>query len=187
MRAIKATYGKISFSFCSRMLLSTLFGIFLVSTRVWSDNLSGTCGCVVETVESFNAQRIPSRMTEMYCQTVGATCGARHYSKVGWILIWILSLQNCFLKCYQLTGRLDVGYTKTIEDKEMVVHRRNVTIGIGCVCKPLKIQRIQQSEHSTGPFAGYLNQHWKKELYRRRHFVVDFGSFLFYSSLLFIK
>ena len=144
------------------MLLSTLFGIFLVSTRVWSDNLSGTCGCVVETVESFNAQRIPSRMTEMYCQTVGATCGARHYSKVGWILIWILSLQNCFLKCYQLTGRLDVGYTKTIEDKEMVVHRRNVTIGIGCVCKPLKIQRIQQSEHSTGPFAGYLNQHWKK-------------------------
>merc|ERR1711860_193482 len=97
---------------------------------VWTENLSGSCGCTIETAESFNAQRIPSRMTEMYCQTVGATCGAKHYSK-----------------CYQLTGRLDVGYTKKVADKEMVVHRRNVTVGIGCVCKPLKIQRMQQSEH----------------------------------------
>ena len=41
-----------------------------------------------------------------------------------------------------MTGLLDVGYTEKFEDLEMVVFRRNITVGIGCLCKPLGIQRF---------------------------------------------
>ena len=45
-----------------------------------------------------------------------------------------------------MTGLLDVGYTEKIEDQEMVVFRRNLTVGIGCLCKPLGIQRVYDTE-----------------------------------------
>ena len=41
-----------------------------------------------------------------------------------------------------MTGLLDVGYTENFEDLEMVVFRRNITVGIGCLYKPLGIQRF---------------------------------------------
>ena len=33
------------------------------------------------------------------------------------------------------TGLLDVGYTRKIEDREIVVYRRNITVGVGCICR----------------------------------------------------
>ena len=46
-----------------------------------------------------------------------------------------------------MVGLLDVGYTQKFEDQEMVALRRNITVGIGCICKPsgLEIQRVQQT------------------------------------------
>ena len=44
-----------------------------------TENLSESCGCTIETVDSFNNQRIPSRVTELYCAQPGAPCVSDHY------------------------------------------------------------------------------------------------------------
>ena len=38
---------------------------------------------------------------------------------------------------------MDVGY---IDDTQKVVHRRNVTIRIGCTCKPVQLDLYRQAE-----------------------------------------
>ena len=53
-------------------------------------------------------------------------------------------------QCRQLTGLLDVGYTRMIEGVVTVVHRRNVTIKTGCFCMPVNMQRVQQIESNIG-------------------------------------
>ena len=51
-----------------------------------------------------------------------------------------------FLQCVQSTGVLEVGYIEKIEcdheTKDVVTFRRNLTIGIGCVCKPFGFQKL---------------------------------------------
>ena len=55
-------------------------------------------------------------------------------------------------KCRQLYGLLEVGYTiKTVEDLEVVVHKRNLTIGVGCICAPLVAQRFYQHDKLMKP------------------------------------
>ena len=64
-------------SFLPEMLASTLLLALVFSSTVLIDGLSGlseSCGCAIEEVESFNAGRIPSRITEIYCHQPGATC-----------------------------------------------------------------------------------------------------------------
>ena len=34
---------------------------------------------------------------------------------------------------------------KTIEDVDVVVHKRNLTIGTGCFCMPDRVSRMQQA------------------------------------------
>ena len=41
---------------------------------------------------------------------------------------------------------MDVGYTSKIGNQELVVYKRNLTVGIGCVCQPMEIKRVQQVE-----------------------------------------
>ena len=41
---------------------------------------------------------------------------------------------------------MDVGYVEEIDNKEVVVLRRNMSIAIGCDCKLDKIERMQQVE-----------------------------------------
>eukprot|EP00093_Oithona_nana_P011805 11805.XXX_519442_518723_1 [CDS] Oithona nana genome sequencing. len=77
----------------------------------------------------YNANRIPARITGIYClkhRIVGKAC-------------------NNSSKCFQLTAKMDVGYIETNEDNiEIVVKRRNVTIGLGCGCLPKKVRRFHQ-------------------------------------------
>ena len=54
---------------------------------------------------------------------------------------YVLLSRNLILQCHQLTGLLDVGYIEKIADQEMVVFRRNITVGIGCACEPVHISR----------------------------------------------
>ena len=54
--------------------------------------------------------------------------------------------KHFLLQCHQQTGLLDVGYTVKIDEEEMVVYRRNLTVGIGCSCKTRTVQRVVQPE-----------------------------------------
>ena len=56
----------------------TLLVIFLLNT-VLCENLSESCGCTIETVDSINNQRIPSRIREWYCYQPGAPCVSDHH------------------------------------------------------------------------------------------------------------
>ena len=47
-------------------------------------------------------------------------------------------------QCRQITTKMDVGYTRMIEEQEFVVNRRNYTINVGCACMPQKVRRYQQ-------------------------------------------
>eukprot|EP00093_Oithona_nana_P000103 00103.XXX_810_1264_1 [CDS] Oithona nana genome sequencing. len=117
------------------MLVNTLLVALLLATTssYMVDNQPGSsCGCAVERHFLFNEQRIPSMITEWNCQNVGASCGSAE--------AFIPS------KCRQLTGLLDVGYTSKIGNQELVVNKRNLTVGIGCVCQPMEIKRVQQIE-----------------------------------------
>ena len=48
-----------------------------------------------------------------------------------------------FLQCRQAMGPMEVGYVRSFEDKEMVVHKRNISIGMGCFCMADQVQRVQ--------------------------------------------
>merc|ERR1712062_368819 len=76
-----------------------------------------------------NTNRIPSRITGIYClskRIVGKTC-------------------NRYSKCVQLTAKMDVGYVETNEDNiEIITKRRNITIGLGCGCLPKRVRRYPQ-------------------------------------------
>ena len=79
--AIKKTGKPIPYSFNCKMFKGTGTILILVfsSYTVLCDNLSESCGCTIETVDSFNNQRIPSRITEWYCSQPGAPCVSDHY------------------------------------------------------------------------------------------------------------
>lgn len=47
------------------------------------------------------------------------------------------------MQCYQLIDRMDVAYT---DNTDTVIHRRNVTIRIGCTCKPVQLDLYRQAE-----------------------------------------
>ena len=47
-------------------------------------------------------------------------------------------------QCHQLTALMDVAYVGLIQQKPVILHRRNMTVGIGCGCKEMQIQRRQQ-------------------------------------------
>ena len=47
-------------------------------------------------------------------------------------------------QCHQLTALMDVAYIGLIQRKPVVLYRRNMTVGIGCGCKEMQIQRRQQ-------------------------------------------
>ena len=53
--------------------------VLLLSSYTLGENLSESCGCTIETVESINNQRIPSRFTEWYCYQPGALCVSDNY------------------------------------------------------------------------------------------------------------
>ena len=46
-------------------------------------------------------------------------------------------------QCRQTFGIIEVGYVRNINDTEVLVHKRNMTIGTGCLCMPLRVQRMQ--------------------------------------------
>ena len=100
----------------------------------------------------YNAHRIPTRITGLYCLTqriIGMSC--RHDSKVIIEIYLFIQLSSqciwCFLqKCFQLTANMDVGYIeKNEDDVEIVVMRRNITVGLGCGCLEKRIRRYQQT------------------------------------------
>ena len=73
--------------FISKMLWSTLL-VILLSTIAMSKNPgSGFCGCPLETIHSFNEERIPIRITEWVCHQTGAPCGGANMSTVSNYLI----------------------------------------------------------------------------------------------------
>ena len=41
---------------------------------------------------------------------------------------------------------MDVAYSGTQNNQEVILHRRNMTIGIACGCKAEKVRRFQQAE-----------------------------------------
>ena len=57
-------------------MAKTLLLFLLVTTSLQSKDLyaSGSCGCATETIVSFNAERIPSHITEWVCQHPVPTC-----------------------------------------------------------------------------------------------------------------
>ena len=69
-------------SFISKMLWSTLLVILLSSIAMSKNPGSGFCGCPLETIHSFNEQRIPVRITEWLCHQTGAPCGGANMSTV---------------------------------------------------------------------------------------------------------
>eukprot|EP00093_Oithona_nana_P001091 01091.XXX_989_658_1 [CDS] Oithona nana genome sequencing. len=92
------------------MLASSVLVALLLSTTslsILADGQSGSCTtCSVEKHMTANIRRIPSMITEWNCQQLGASCGT----------------ESSFpSKCRQLTGLMDVGYTRKIGDQEMVV------------------------------------------------------------------
>ena len=131
------------------MLTWTLL-VLLLTPIVWSHHeVDDTfCGCATESVESFHGQRIPSRITEKYCRQPGTSCmdDQHRVSLSFWVLKKIM--WRFFFQCEQLSGVLEVGYTQNITnpDVETVVFKRNLTFGTGCVCAPLRIQRVIQNE-----------------------------------------
>ena len=50
------------------------------------------------------------------------------------------------LQCHQLSGLLEVAYTQKLKGQELIVFKRNLQIGIGCVCAPERPQRVYQTE-----------------------------------------
>ena len=73
----------------SKMNASTKLLLVLFISKVSTETLSGSCGCAVETVDSYHHQRIPSSITELYCQRSGSTCGINSLSKVSIFIILI--------------------------------------------------------------------------------------------------
>ena len=129
-----------------KMLPRTIF--LLLTTKVFSHNLlSESCGCIVESVESVNDRRIPSKIIERYCYEPGTHCLAENYKvSISYFIFSVLINYLPFLQCVQSTGVLEVGYIEKIEcdheTKDVVTFRRNLTIGIGCVCKPFGFQKL---------------------------------------------
>ena len=39
---------------------------------------------------------------------------------------------------------MDIAYTARLDEKDIVVHRRNMTVGVGCGCKAMRIRRFMQ-------------------------------------------
>ena len=75
-------YSGLSFPYS--FILEMLEGAFtllvlLLSSYTLGENLSESCGCTIETVESINNQRIPTRLTERYCYQPGAPCVSDNY------------------------------------------------------------------------------------------------------------
>ena len=139
----------LSLSIFSMMLVSSLL-LLLLSTITMADHRYGFCGhCAVETLVDTNEGRIPSKITEWHCRHPGHACGPDFNTKVS----FDFNVKSSFVlniifwwQCRQLTGLLDVGYTRQIGNQEMVVHKRNLTVGIGCVCKTMEIQKFIQPE-----------------------------------------
>ena len=53
------------------------------------------------------------------------------------------------LQCQQLTTQMDVAYTRNLNEtdtdgSEVVVHKRNVMVAIGCGCVQSRPRRLQQ-------------------------------------------
>ena len=47
-------------------------------------------------------------------------------------------------QCYRITAKMDIAYTARLDEKDIVVHRRNMTVGVGCGCKAMRIRRFMQ-------------------------------------------
>ena len=47
-------------------------------------------------------------------------------------------------QCYRITAKMDIAYTARLDEKDVVVHRRNMTVGVGCGCKAMRIRRFMQ-------------------------------------------
>ena len=71
------------------MFVKTLLVVIFMS-KVSSETFSGSCGCAVQTTESFHQNRIPSGITELYCRKSGATCGLNSLSRVSWNLLGMI-------------------------------------------------------------------------------------------------
>ena len=119
-----------------KMLVHLLL-LCLTLSSVFDASAAAGCGCAMDRVISTNPNRIPSRIPELYCRAVGTSCG-NTFSKVTsyYSRTKSLKLKVYFMQCYQLIDRMDVGYT---DDTDRVVHRRNVTIRIGCTCKTVQL------------------------------------------------
>jgi hypothetical protein len=64
--------------------------------------------------------------------------------KIGKVLLLIFVPQ-----CQQLTAEMNVAYTNTTRmlnssETEMVVHKRNILVGIGCACVQSQPQRMDE-------------------------------------------
>jgi len=91
--------------------------------------------CTWETKVTRMENRIPRRISEVFCREGGAPCG-----------------DSPTFKCQQLTTQMDVAYTMNLNDtssqgqvgSEVVVHKRNVMVAIGCGCVQSRPRRLQQ-------------------------------------------
>ena len=127
----------------------TLLVFCSLSAIVWSDTLYDSCGCITHVMKSFHAQRIPSIITERFCHHAGAQCAEERY-RVSKRKHIVKTLYVCYFnlsQCLQVHGLLEVGYTETIESREVVVHKRNLTVGIDCICGPRVTQRFYQPDN----------------------------------------
>ena len=123
--------------------------------------------CTWETKVTRMENRIPRRISEVFCREGGAPCGDSPTFKVSQsylsfgiskIRTWIIGFSNIFMtfvlqfQCQQLTTQMDVAYTMNLNDtssqgqvgSEVVVHKRNVMVAIGCGCVQSRPRRLQQ-------------------------------------------
>ena len=79
LKDIKVNFKGFRMWLISKMLGSTLL-VILLSSMALSKNPAGFCGCPLDTVESYNEERIPAKITEWICHQDGAPCGGANMS-----------------------------------------------------------------------------------------------------------
>lgn len=102
----------------SKMLLSTLLWYILLTTPVRSNTTEDSCGCTTEIVESHHRHRIPSKITEKYCQESGAPCAMHENYKVSERSEY-LSIMLLLLLFYSVINYQDYWKSPTLKNSKV--------------------------------------------------------------------
>ena len=94
-----------------------LFLLILSSTVSSSERLSQSCGCAILSVDSFYAQRIPSKITELVCVQPDAACSDQH-SRVSISHGQALKAFSVFDFCYSVVNWPDFWRLDTLRKLE---------------------------------------------------------------------